>query len=70
MMHQLYGDTNFDIAARKHKKHKIKISGLVISISYNEELSNFRLFTSPSIFKKSFNHIAGFWCRFARLQTS
>jgi hypothetical protein len=48
MMHQLYGDTNFDIAARKHKKHKIKISGLVNSMYYNEQKSKFRLFTNPS----------------------
>jgi len=25
-----------DMAAKRHKKHKIKISGLVISVGYNE----------------------------------
>ena len=42
-------DPNFDIAAKRRKKHKNKISGLVNSICYNEQKSKFRLFTKPSI---------------------
>jgi hypothetical protein len=29
------------MAAKRHKKHKIKISGLVISVGYNEKKSKF-----------------------------
>jgi hypothetical protein len=42
--------SNIDIAAKRRKKHKTKISGLVNSMSYNEQKSNFRLFTNPSKF--------------------
>jgi hypothetical protein len=36
------------MATKRHKKHKNKISELVISMGYNEYKSNFRLFTSSS----------------------
>ena len=39
---------NFDIAAKRRKKHKNKISGLVNSMCYTEQKSKFRLFTNPS----------------------
>jgi hypothetical protein len=32
---------NFDMAAKRRKKHKNKISGLVISICYDEQKSKF-----------------------------
>jgi hypothetical protein len=31
-----YGRSNIDIAAKRHKKHKIKILGIGISMGYNE----------------------------------
>jgi hypothetical protein len=37
-----------DIAAKRHKKHKNKISGFVNSKCYNEQKSKSRLFTKPS----------------------
>ena len=37
----------FDIAAKRRKKHKKQISGLVNSMCYNEQNSKFRLFTGP-----------------------
>jgi len=40
---------NFDMAAKRRKKHKNKISRLVISMCYNEQKSKFSLFTNPSI---------------------
>ena len=49
-----------DIAAKRRKKHKNKISGLVNSICYNQQKSKFRLFTNPSWFQ-----IEYFRCRFA-----
>jgi hypothetical protein len=39
-----------DMAAKRRKKHKIKISGLAISMCYNEQKSKFRLFMNPSRF--------------------
>jgi hypothetical protein len=36
------------MATKRRKKHKNKISGFVISICYNEQKSNFRLFANPS----------------------
>jgi len=33
--------SNVDIAAKRHKKHITKISGLVISMGYNEYNSKF-----------------------------
>jgi hypothetical protein len=33
--------SNFDMAAKRRKKHKNKISGLVISMCYNEQKSKF-----------------------------
>jgi hypothetical protein len=39
------------MAAKRHKKHKNKISGLVISMCYNEPKSKFSLFKNPSNFK-------------------
>jgi hypothetical protein len=36
------------MAAKRRKKHKNKISGVVISMCYNEQKSKFRLFTNPS----------------------
>jgi len=32
---------NIDMAAKRHKKHKNKILGLVISMCYNEQKSKF-----------------------------
>jgi len=37
-----------DIAAKRRKMQKNKISGLVNSMCYNEQKSKFRLFTNPS----------------------
>jgi len=39
---------NKDIAAKRRKKPKNQISGLVNSMRYNEQKSKFRLFTNPS----------------------
>jgi hypothetical protein len=44
MMHQLYGNINFDIAAKMHKKHQIRKSKLLISMGYNQGLSNYKGF--------------------------
>ena len=49
--------SNTDIAAKRRKKHKNQISGIVNSMRYNEQKSNFRLFTSPSIFNFQFRLI-------------
>jgi hypothetical protein len=38
------------MAAKRHKKHKNKISGLVISMSYETEIREFWLFTRLSNF--------------------
>jgi hypothetical protein len=35
------------MAAKRRKKHKKRISGLVISMCYNEQKSKFRPFTNP-----------------------
>jgi hypothetical protein len=43
-----YSMFNVDMAAKRRKKHKNKISGLVNSMCYNEQKSKFRLFTNPS----------------------
>jgi hypothetical protein len=43
---------NINMAAKRRKKHKNKISGLVISMCYNEQKSKFSLFTNPSILEK------------------
>ena len=40
--------SKFDLAAKRHKKLKNKISVLVISMGYNEQKSKFGLFTSSS----------------------
>jgi hypothetical protein len=40
---------NKDIAAKRRKNPKTQISGLVNSMSYNEQKSKFRLFANPSI---------------------
>jgi len=40
---------NFDLAAKRRKKHKNKFSGLVNSLRYNEQKLKFRRFTNPSI---------------------
>jgi hypothetical protein len=39
------------MAAKRHKKHKNKISGFVISMSYETEIREFWLFTRLSNFK-------------------
>jgi hypothetical protein len=46
------GRSMFDvnIASKRHKKHKNKISGHVNSMCYNEQKLKFRLFTNPSMF--------------------
>ena len=38
----------FNIAAKRRKKHKNQILGLVSSMCYNEQKSNFKLFTNTS----------------------
>ena len=43
-----YETIKIDIAAKRRKKHKNKISGLVNSMCYNEQKLKFRLFTNPS----------------------
>ena len=45
-----------DIAAKRRKKHKNKISGFVNSVCYNEQKSEFRLYTDP--LKRIPGHIA------------
>jgi hypothetical protein len=45
-----------DIAAKRRKKHKNKISGFVNSVCYNEQKSEFRLYTDSS--KRIPGHIA------------
>jgi hypothetical protein len=42
------GPAKFDMAAKRRKKHKSKISELVISMCYNEQKSKFSLFSNPS----------------------
>jgi hypothetical protein len=37
------------MAAKRHKKHKNKIAGIVNSTCYNEQISKFRLFTNPLV---------------------
>jgi len=37
----IFRKSNFDMAAKRHKKHKNKISGFVISMGYNEQKSKF-----------------------------
>jgi len=46
----IYSLFKFDMAAKRRKKHKNKISGLVISMCYNEQKAKFSLFTRPSSF--------------------
>jgi hypothetical protein len=43
----------FDIAAKRRKKHKNKMTGLLNSMCYHEQKSKFRLFTNPSNLRKS-----------------
>ena len=45
-------EAKLDIAAKRRKKHKNQISGLVNSMCYNEQKSKFRLFTNPSSLRK------------------
>jgi hypothetical protein len=42
------GFFNPDMAAKRRKKHKNEISGLVISICYHQQKFKFSLFTNPS----------------------
>ena len=35
------------MAAKRRKMHKNKISGLIVTVCYNEQNSKFRLFTNP-----------------------
>jgi hypothetical protein len=61
---------DFDIAAKRRKKHKNQISGLVNSMCYNEQKSIFRLFTDPSILALigyNLRHTVFFLIVFARL---
>jgi len=45
------------MAAKKRKKHKNKISGLAISMCYNEQKLKFSLFTNPSILMTQYHLI-------------
>jgi len=45
----LFGILNFDMAAKRHKNHKNKILHLIITIGYETEIREFRLFTRLSI---------------------
>ena len=45
---------NVDMAAKRRKKHKNKISGLVISMGYEAEIWEFWLFTRLSKFNFEF----------------
>jgi hypothetical protein len=46
-----------DIGARKHKNHRIRISGLTNILRQNEYKSNFRSFRNPSILKEKIGKI-------------
>jgi hypothetical protein len=43
--------SGFDMAAKSRKSHKNKLSGILISIPYNEQKANIPLFTDSSGFK-------------------
>jgi hypothetical protein len=59
-----YSICNLDMAAKMRTKHKNKISGLVISMCYNDQKSKFWLFTNPSIFNFQYPDKTGFTFRF------